>query len=86
MTAEQQLTYLREQALSRLSEGGVEAFVLVGYLRTEGGELQRVCLADTAKNPAFEDGLRPVIHFAHMWGATPQRPTAEEPPPASEPS
>lgn len=72
MTAEQQLTYLKEQALSRLSEGGIEGFVLVGYLRLEGGALQRVCLANTANNPAMEDGLRGVINFAHMWGATPQ--------------
>lgn len=78
MTAQEQLTYLREQALPRLSEGGLEAFVIVGYLRTGDGEIQRVCLANTGKNPAYEDGLQKLIAFAHMWGAQPRAP---QPPP-----
>lgn len=84
MTAEEQLNYLREQALPRLDEGGIEAFVLVGYLRTTDGELQRVCLASTGNNAAYEDGLRPVVAFAHAWGAKPTPPPMppRTPPPA----
>lgn len=52
-----------------LQEFGVVSFVLVGYLEGPDGKLQRICVANTAKNPAFEDGLRPAIAFANAWGA-----------------
>ena len=71
MTAPEQLDYLREQALPRLSEGGLEGFVLTGYLRLEDGSLQRVCFANTGHNPAIEDGLRQIIAVAHIWGGNP---------------
>jgi hypothetical protein len=66
-----------------MQEMGLSGFVLVGYLEDGEGRLQRVCIANTAKNPAMEDGLRPLIHAAHVWGAMPAisgRP--EEPPPS----
>lgn len=66
-----QMTALAERIVPIMQDFGLSAFVLVGYLSDADGNLQRVCIANAAKNPAFEDGLRPVINFAHMWGAQP---------------
>ncbi len=66
-----QLSALAERIVPIMQDWGLSAFVIVGYLEDADGKLQRVCIANTAKNPAFEDGLRPVIHFAHAWGASP---------------
>lgn len=71
MTADEQLTYLREQALPKLGEAGLECFAVIGYLRLEDGKWQRVCLANTGNDPVFEDALRPVLLFAHAWGGSP---------------
>ncbi len=62
-----QMNQMREQVVPRLQEFGMEAFVIVGYVRLEGDVLQRVCIANDGGNPAYQDGLRPVIHFASMW-------------------
>lgn len=78
MTAEEQLNYLREQALPKLGEGGLECFAIIGYMRLEDGTLQRVCLANTGNDPMFEDALRPILHFAHVWGG--QMPSNLPPP------
>lgn len=73
---------LAERIVPIMQDFGLSAFCIVGYLEDADGNLRRVCIANTAKNPAFEDGLRPVIHFAHAWGAVPavegrpQEPTA----------
>lgn len=71
MSSDEQLQYLREQALPKLFEGGMECFALIGYMRKADGELQRVCLAHTGNDPAFEDAMRVVLHFAHVWGSPP---------------
>lgn len=66
-----------------MQDFGLSGFLIVGYLEDGDGRLRRVCIANAAKNPAFEDGLRPMIHAAHIWGAQPAvsgRP-ADEPPP-----
>lgn len=73
MSPVQQMEALKASIVPRMQELGLSAFVIIGYLETENG-LDRVCIANTAKNPAFEDGLRPAIHFAHMWGASPLPP------------
>lgn len=72
---------LAERVLPLFAEYGVTSFVLVGYQEDGEGTVRRVCIANTAKNPAYEDGLRPVIHFAHMWNAVavpPIQPPPEE--------
>ena len=53
--------------------------MLVGYLEDGEGKLQRVCIANTQKNPVFEDALRPIISFAHLWGAQPPVAPEENP-------
>lgn len=76
---------LAQRVLPILQEYGLSAFVLIGYLEDAENRLQRVCIANTGKNPAFEDGLRPAIQFAHMWGATPGQFRAPAPPPDGTP-
>lgn len=61
-----QMKGLAERVLPLLQEFGVSAVVIVGYAEVDGG-LKRICIANCAKNPAFEDGLRPMIHAAHIW-------------------
>lgn len=65
-----QLEPLARRILPVMQEFGLSAFVLVGYLEDGQGKLQRVVIANTQRNPAFEDGLRPVMHFAQIWGAS----------------
>ncbi|MBU2072771.1 MAG: hypothetical protein KKA68_21260 [Gammaproteobacteria bacterium] len=69
MTPSEQMEQMKLEVVPRLQEFGISAFVIVGYLETEKG-IERVCIANTAGNPAFEDGLRPIISFAHLWGAS----------------
>lgn len=70
------MTELAQRVVPVMQEYGLSAFVLVGYHEDADGKIQRVCIANTARNPAFEDGLRPIIHFAHVWGAIPPAPPA----------
>lgn len=65
------MTALAERIVPIMQDFGLSAFIIIGYLENGEGRLQRVCIANTAKNPAFEDGLRPLIHHAHIWGAQP---------------
>ena len=65
------MTALAERIVPIMQDFGLSAFVMIGYLEDADGTLCRVCIANTAKNAAFEDGLRPLIHFAHVWGAQP---------------
>lgn len=79
------MTALAERIVPIMQDFGLSAFVIVGYREDGEGKLQRVCIANTGQNPAFEDGLRPVLHFAHMWGATlPPPPHQAAPPPDSQ--
>lgn len=65
-----QLSGLAERAIPLLNEFGLEGFVLFGYLADAGGSLRRVCIANTAGNPAFEDGLRQFLVMGQIWGAS----------------
>lgn len=65
------MTALAERIVPIMQDFGLSAFVIVGYLEDGQGNLRRVCIANAAGNPAFEDGLRPLIHAAHIWGAQP---------------
>lgn len=64
---------LGERIIPVMQEHGLSAFVIVGYAEDGEGNLRRVCIANTGPNPAFQDGLRPVIAFAHAWGSDPVR-------------
>lgn len=82
-----QLEALAERIVPIMQDFGLSGFVLIGYMETTDGPMRRVCVANTAKNPAFEDGLRPMIHAAHLWGAQPAvsgRPDENPPPPPAE--
>lgn len=68
---------LAQRIVPIMQDFGLSGFVLVGYLSDADGNLKRVCIANTMKNPAFEDGLRPLIQFAHIWGVTPTEPKPE---------
>jgi hypothetical protein len=72
--SKEQLSALAERAVPLLNEFGLRGFVLVGYLESADGKKQRVCIANTDHDAALEDGLRPMIQFAHMWGASTQPP------------
>jgi hypothetical protein len=66
-----QMTALAERVVPIMQDYGLSGFVLIGYLSDADGGLKRVCIVNTARNPAIEDGLRPLIHAAHVWGAVP---------------
>ncbi len=72
--SQEQFRALAERVVPLLNEYGVTAFAMVGYLESAEGKKQRICLCNTGGDPMAEDGLRPVIQFAHMWGATSQPP------------
>ena len=77
--APDQMTELAQRVVPVMQEYGLSAFVLIGYRELGDGQITRVCIANTAQNPAFEDGLRPAIHFAHMWaGKVPLPPPTPE--------
>jgi len=67
MTVPEQLEILRAQIIPRMHDAGVESFVIVGYLRDEDDKIQRICIANSGNNPAYEDGLRPIIQVAGIW-------------------
>lgn len=62
------MTALAERVLPLFEEFGVTGFVVIGYVEDGDGKLRRICIVQTRQNPIMEDALRPVIHFAHMWG------------------
>lgn len=70
----EQMTALAERIVPIMQDYGLSAFVIVGYLSDAEGNLQRVCIAQTGHNPAIEDGLRPMIAAAHIWGGVPPQP------------
>ncbi len=70
----EQMTALAERIVPIMQDYGLSAFVIVGYLEDAQGNLQRVCIAQTGNNPAMEDGLRPMILAAHVWGGVPPMP------------
>lgn len=78
-----QLNGLAERIVPIMQDFCLSAFVIVGYMETEDGKIERVCIANTARNPAFEDGLRPMIHAAHVWGAMPSITGRGDEPPAA---
>lgn len=65
------MTELAHRVVPVMQEYGLSAFVLIGYRENNDGKLNRVCIVNTGNNPAYEDGLRPLIAFAHAWGAIP---------------
>jgi hypothetical protein len=67
MTVPEQLEILRAQIYPRMHDAGIEAFVLVAYLKDADDKIQRVCIAHSGNNPAYEDGLRPIIQVAGIW-------------------
>ena len=66
-----------------MQEYGMTAFVIAGYMEDGEGTVKRFCIAQTGGNPAYEDGLRPLVNFSAMWGATPAitEPKNDGPPP-----
>ncbi len=67
MTVPEQLEILRAQIVPRMQDAGIEAMVMVAYLRDADDKIQRVCIAHSGDNPAYEDGLRPIIQVAGIW-------------------
>ena len=76
------LTALAERVIPLFNEYGVTGFVLIGYHDNGEGARNRICIVQTGRDPAIEDGLRPIINFAQMWGAPPQQ---FVPPPQDDP-
>lgn len=74
------MTALAHRIVPIMQDHGLSAFVLAGYLSDADGNLKRVCIANTMRNPAFEDGLRALIQFAHLWGSVPRVQPPESPP------
>jgi hypothetical protein len=74
MTVPEQLEMLRAQIVPRMQDAGIEGFVMVAYLRDAEDKIQRVCIAHCGNNPAYEDGLRPIIQVAGIWSGQIQRP------------
>lgn len=77
---------LAERIVPIMQDFGLSAFVIVGYISDPDGNLKRVCIANTMRNPAFEDGLRPMIACAHAWGAQPAAPFRDPSSPPTESS
>lgn len=69
------MTELASRIVPIMSEYGLTGFALVGYHEDGDGKVRRVCIINDGGNPAVQDGLRPVIQFAHLWGATPPPPS-----------
>lgn len=72
------MTELAQRIVPVMEEYGLVGFALVGYHEDGDGRVRRVCIINAGGNPAIEDGLRPVIGFAQMWGATPPPPPKRE--------
>lgn len=66
-----QMTELAKRVVPIMQEFGLSAFVLAGYKDDGQGNVRRVVIANTAGNPAYQDGLRPMARFAFLWGADP---------------
>ncbi len=80
-----QLRALGERVIPILQEFGVTGFVLTGYVEDADGKRNRVLFVNTQKDPAMEDGLRPLIQFSHMWAQTPMSPPDSDEPPGRTP-
>jgi hypothetical protein len=79
MTKAEAMRAMGERVVPIMQEFGLTAFVVVGYVETDEG-LKRVCIANDGGNPAYQDGLRPVIHFSHLWaGSSPPPPPTTNP-------
>lgn len=60
----------------RLKEYGVEAFVLMAYVRDSDGNMCKMILGDSGGNAAYRDALRPLAQVGDAWAkadATPDR-------------
>ena len=66
-----QMNALAQRIVPVMQDYGLSGFVLIGYLSDAEGNLRRVCIVNDGKNPAIQDGLRPLIQMAHVWGAAP---------------
>jgi hypothetical protein len=69
MTAQQKIEAFTERVRPHLEELGIEAFVMVGYMKDADGKVSRITLGGTpGGNPSYEDGLRPMQILASKWG------------------
>lgn len=69
MTAQQIAEQIKENIIPKLQELGVEAAVITGY-RTDGdGKVTKITVGFDGNNPAYADGLRPMIQAAGIWAA-----------------
>lgn len=59
---------LKNRIVPRMQEAGIEAFVMVGYAKFDGESLKRFVFVNDGKNPAYADGLQPVIRVGAIWG------------------
>jgi len=81
MDQNSQMQELAKRIIPVMQEYGLSAFVIAGYFEDGEGGIKRGLIVNTQRNPAFEDGLRPIIQIAAIWGATPQagnRPWTEQ--------
>ncbi len=69
MDAAQVTQQMQERLVPHFEELGLEAFVIIGYLREGDGAVKRVTFGALNKNPAFNDGLAPILAAAAKWGA-----------------
>lgn len=68
VTAPQICEQIGLNVVPRLQEFGVEAFVLVAYVKDGEGKISRVTLGGVGNHPGYQDGLRPMEQAAEKWG------------------
>lgn len=77
MTADEVLKEINRSIAPKLQEMGLEAFVLCAYVRSGDGQIDRAVIASDGKNPAYSDGLRPILTVASIWHGHQVRPPPE---------
>lgn len=76
-----QMAELGKRIVPIMQEYGLVAFVIAGYVEDGDGKVKRFCVAQTGGNPAFEDGLRPLINFSLIWAAPSKNQSPDNEPP-----
>lgn len=67
MTAQQVAEEVQRKIVPQLQELGFEAFALTGYLSDGEGKIQKVTVGHDGNNPAYADGIRPMLQAAVIW-------------------
>jgi hypothetical protein len=68
MTSSEAAITIKDKIIPQLSELGLEAFVLSGYVKCEGDTVERLVIVNGGNNVAYQDGMGPLIAMAAGWG------------------